>query len=688
MLNRIIIVLMTATSILACSPQNKTSTPANEAETQAQQFVEPELISRELIFGNADKWQGRISPDGKMMSWLAPLDGVQNIWLAPVDRPQEAKAVTRDTQRGIHLHMWSLDSKSVLYTQDQGGNENDHIYAVDANTGDIRDLTDIPDDAKAQIQAVSLQRPGVLLVGLNTRDRQLFDLYEIDIASGQRTLITENPGFGGWVVDNNLKPVLALKPNADGSADYVKQVNGEWQSFMSVPAQDMLTSSIVGFDKQNQHFYMRDSRKRDKSALVKVNVESGESALVAESDKADIQQVMVHPQTRELLGYSVNYLTSDWYGVTEQASDDFTAIAAQLDGNFQVLAMTNDGNQWVMYADAPQAPGVYYVYNRTNRKVSKMFDTKAELAQQPLQPMQALEIPSRDGKALVSYLTLPAVTDTDQDGKADKAAPLVLTVHGGPWARDEYGFNSWHQWLANRGYAVLSVNYRGSTGFGKSFVNAAVGEFSGKMHDDLIDAVEWAINEGIAEPDKVAIMGASYGGYATLVGLTFTPERFACGVDLVGPSSLVTLVESFPEYWRPWLATTWYKYVGDPIDPAQREDMLARSPISRIDDIRSPLLIGQGANDPRVTKLESDQMVEAMQASQKPVTYINYPDEGHGFARPENNKSFSAVTEGFLAECLGGRYEPIGDDFENASMQVLAGAEHVKGLSQALQNLN
>ena len=313
-----------------------------------------------------------------------------------------------------------------------------------------------------------------------------------------------------------------------------------------------------------------------------------------------------------------------------------------------------------------------------------MFDTKAELAQQPLMPMYPLEIPSRDGKTLVSYLTLPPEADPNQDGVADKAVPMVLTVHGGPWARDTYGYNSWHQWLSNRGYAVLSVNYRGSTGFGKDFVNAAVGEFAGKMHDDLIDAVDYAIAKGVTEKDQVAIMGGSYGGYATLTGLTFTPDRFACGVNIVGPSSLVTLVESFPAYWGPWLESTWYKYVGNPEDPAQREDMLNRSAISRIDAIKAPLLIGQGENDPRVTKLEADQMVEAMEAGKKTVTYVNYPDEGHGFARPENRKSFYAITEGFLAECLGGRYEQIGDDFTNSSLEVLAGKEHVKGLEEVL----
>jgi dipeptidyl aminopeptidase/acylaminoacyl peptidase len=306
-----------------------------------------------------------------------------------------------------------------------------------------------------------------------------------------------------------------------------------------------------------------------------------------------------------------------------------------------------------------------------------MLDTRPDLARYELAPMQALVIKSRDGLDLVSYLTLPPGSDTDGNGLPESPVPMVLAVHGGPWARDNYGYHSWHQWLANRGYAVLSVNYRGSTGFGKAFTRAAIREFSGKMHDDLIDGVNWAIAEGVADPEKVSIAGGSYGGYATLVGVSFTPDTFACGVDIVGPSSLVTLVESFPEYWKPFLAGTWYTYVGDPANEADRADMLARSAISRIEDIKVPLLVGQGENDPRVTKQESDQLVEAMATKEQQVTYVNFPDEGHGFARPENRLAFYAVMEGFLAQCLGGRSEQVGDAFDGSTIDILHGGSYL-----------
>jgi dipeptidyl aminopeptidase/acylaminoacyl peptidase len=297
--------------------------------------------------------------------------------------------------------------------------------------------------------------------------------------------------------------------------------------------------------------------------------------------------------------------------------------------------------------------------------------------------MYCREIKARDGLTLVSMLTLPLGSSSKNDGIPDKPLPLILNVHGGPWAQDKYGYHSEAQWMANRGYAVLQVNYRGSTGFGKGFIEAANREFGGKMHDDLIDAVKWAVDQRITTADKVAIYGGSYGGYATLVGMTFTPTTFACGVDIVGPSSLVSLIESFPAYWKPFMEGSWYRRVGNPEVPADREHLLSRSPITRMANIQRPLLIAQGANDPRVTKKESDQIVHAMVEKKIPVTYVVYADEGHGFARPENRVSFYAITEAFLSRCLGGRYEPMGE-FKGANISVPEGIDIVPGLSAAV----
>jgi dipeptidyl aminopeptidase/acylaminoacyl peptidase len=358
-------------------------------------------------------------------------------------------------------------------------------------------------------------------------------------------------------------------------------------------------------------------------------------------------------------------------------------VAASTQGDMEVLGQTKDGNRWVFVSSAPDDPVPYYMYDRTSGKATRLFTSYPELAKQPLRRTVPVVIASRDGLPLGSYLTLPHAADPNGDGKPDAKAPLVLNVHGGPWGRDAYGYMAEHQWLANRGYAVLSVNFRGSTGFGKAFVDAAVRQWGGRMHDDLIDAVDWAVRAKITDRETVAIMGGSYGGYATLVGLTFTPDRFACGVDIVGISNLETFLSSIPPYWKSFFDVL-ARNVGDPRTEAGRALLQERSPLNRADAIRRPLLIGQGANDPRVKQSESNQIVSAMKAKGLPVTYVLFPDEGHGFARPENKLAFYGITEGFLSTCLSGRFEPLGDALAGSSATVPVGADIVPGLSQAL----
>ena len=655
--------------------------PVPTAEPARAALPQVALIPREDIFGNPEKAQGRVSPDGQWVSWIAPVDGVLNVWVAPSDDPSAAKPITSDTYRGIRNHVWAPNSKYVYYLQDKGGNENFHVFASNVEIGEVRNLTPLDEGVRATIQGVSSSKPDQILVGSNERNQQIFDLYMVDTATGERTLVKENPGYAGWVVDNELTPRFGVVQTPGGGADIV---DFDGNVLTQIPAEDFLTTNTFGFDETNQFMYAVDSRGRDKAALVKISATDGSVEVIAEPDKADISGVLLHPTTYEPLAYASNYLRNEWTALDDETAEDLEFLRANLDGEFNVASATDDLGKVVVTEASATAPGVYHVYDREAKTLKEMFSTRPALDDAPLQPMQAIEIPSRDGLTLVSYLTLPAGSDADGDGRPEAPVPMVLWVHGGPWARDAYGYDAVHQWLANRGYAVLSVNYRGSTGFGKNFVNAAVREFAGKMHDDLIDGVNWAIDNGVALKDKIAIGGGSYGGYATLIGVTFTPETFACGVDIVGPSSLATLIESFPEYWKPFMEGTWFKYVGDPAKPEDREDMLARSAISRVDAIQVPLLIGQGENDPRVTKKESDQIVEEMAGKGLPVTYVNFPDEGHGFARPENRLAFFAVMEGFLAECLGGRAEPIGDAFEGSTVQVLHGADYVGGLASAM----
>jgi len=673
--------------LVACG-KNETAPPETAAEpvtTTEVAVARPPLIPRTTIFGNPDRTMARISPDGSYVSWLAPKDGVLNVWVALADTPQDARVVTNDTYRGIRDYFWAPNSKYVYFTQDQGGDENFHVYSSDLATGEVRDLTPVKEGARATIEAVSLDRPDHIVVGINERDPQIFDLYLVDVTSGERELLKENPGYAAWLIDNALEPRFGFVPTPEGGANIV---DFEGEVFSVVPPEDFLATQPIGFNNDNSGIYLMDSRGRDKAALTMVDIGSGEATVLATSDRADISDVLTDPESNAPVAYSVDYLKSTWQALTPEAEADFEVISAALPGSLSIVATTRDMNRWVIHEDSSDQAGTYYIYDRAKRSVEKMLDTRPDLAQYELAPMQAVVIPARDGLELVSYLTLPPGIEIGDNGLPVKPQPMVLAVHGGPWARDEFGYNAWHQWLANRGYAVLSVNYRGSTGFGKAFMRAAIREFAGKMHDDLIDGVSWAIAEGIADPDKVAIVGGSYGGYATLIGVSFTPDTFACGVDIVGPSSLATLIESFPEYWKPFLAGTWYAYVGDPANEADRADMLARSAISRFDDISVPLLVGQGENDPRVTKQESDQLVEAMAAKEQQVTYVNFPDEGHGFARPENRLAFYAVMEGFLAQCLGGEAEQVGEAFDGSTIQVLHGGSYLSYLPMAEEESN
>ena len=648
----------------------------------------PELLDREILFGNPVRTQGRISPDGTKLSWLAPSDGVLNVWVAPLDDIEDgARVITDSKTRAPRGATWTANSKHILYSLDEGGDENTHVYAVDVESGEQRDLTPVEDGVKAAVQSYRYSQPNTLVVRINDRDPQVFDLYTVDIETGDRELMIENTGgYASWLLDDDNEVKGAVAVQDDGSSIVYKLADDVFEEFLAIPSEDsLITDPLFVIDDT---LYMIDTRGRDKAAFVAMNFTTGEQQLLAESQKADVSSVSFDPVTLQPMAYLVNYLKPTWTALDSEYGEVLAAAEAKFGSDFGVLSATADRTKFVIAGIGPTLPLVYYLYDQTEEEFTELFVTRPDLDATLLQPMQAFEVEARDGLILTTYLTLPGGTDADGDGIPEEPLPMILSVHGGPWSRDSYGFNTYHQWLANRGYAIMSVNYRWSTGFGKAFTNAAIREFAGKMHDDLIDAVDHAVKNGVADKDRIGIMGGSYGGYATLVGLTFTPDTFACGVDLVGVSSLVTLVESFPSYWAPSLANSWYKFVGNPANLTERADMIARSPLYRVEEIQSPLLIGQGQNDPRVTKLESDQMVEEMKKLGKIVTYINYPDEGHGFRRPENSLSFNAVRENFLSHCLGGRAQDYDDDFEGSSIEVLHGAEYVPGLSEELERLD
>jgi dipeptidyl aminopeptidase/acylaminoacyl peptidase len=650
----------------------------------------PPLIPRAVLFGNPERSAPQLSPDGSMISFTAPLNGVMNVWVAPANDFTKARAITSDTKRGVRQYFWAFTSKHILYLQDEGGDENFRVYSVDVATGTRTDLTPLK-GIRAEVQGVSQRFPEHILVGLNDRDPQFHDVHKVNIVTGERSLLFKNEKWASVTTDDDFRVRFVSSFNAAGGTDTftIDTATGETKPLMSVGMEDTMTTQLMGFDKTGAKAYLMDSRGRNTGALFLKDLATGEQTLIAENPRADVGGLIVHPTTDVVQAVSFEYLREEWTVLDSAIQPDLEALqkVARDKGTqaeLAILSRTLDDRTWLVAFLRDNGPTEVHRWDRDSQKATYLFTNRPALENLPLAPMFAKELTARDGKKLVSYLTLPAGSDANNDAKPDAGpVPMVLFVHGGPWARDSWGFNPYHQWLSNRGYAVLSVNFRGSTGFGKDFVNAGNREWAGAMHTDLLDAVDWAVGAGVAKREKVAIMGGSYGGYATLAGLTFTPDVFACGVSIVGPSNIVTLLNSIPPYWAP--AVQMFKdRVGDHTTEEGRKFLESRSPLNFVDRITRPLLIGQGANDPRVKQAESDQIVSAMSRGGIPVTYVLFPDEGHGFARPENNMAFNAITENFLAPHLGGRAEPIGDDVRRSTATIPAGREGVPGLLEAI----
>ena len=610
----------------------------------------PQLIPRETLFGNPTKTSPHISPCGKMLSYIAPSkDGVLNVWLKTIGKDDD-RMVTNDTHRGVRIHFWAEDGKHLLYLQDVGGDENWHLYSVDIAADVVRDLTPFQ-GIRAQGIIGDKKHPNEIMVGLNLRDRTLFDLYKIDLTTGAIVLETENPGdIVGWQNDPDFVIRAAIASNPQDASTVLRvrdSKDAPWRDLLKWPFGE--EGGPLDFTADGKALYIITTMGGDTSRLVKVCARTGkELETISVDPRCDLGDAVVHPDTHVIQAVSHEYLKPEWKVLDPSIKADFEALAKTRRGSFSLMDRDRADKLWIVVYYSDDAPVSFYLYDRETKKSSLLFVTRPELEKYTLAKCEPVVIKSRDGLDLVSYLTLPP-------GLEPKNLPLVLNVHGGPWARDSWGFDPEAQWFANRGYAVLQVNFRASTGFGKNFLNIGNGQWgTGKMQDDLTDAVKWAISGGYADPKKVAIYGGSYGGYATLAGLVFTPELYKCGVDIVGPSNLKTMLASFPAYWAPMMKQIKLR-VGDvETDEAFNKKI---SPLFHAANIKAPLIIAQGKNDPRVNIKESDQMVEAMRARKIPVDYIVYTDEGHGFARPANRLDFYGRVDEFLAKQLGGRSE-------------------------------
>ena len=635
--------------------------PAQSTSGDEVSETKTKLIPRSVFFGNPERTGVRISPDGTQMSYLAPHEGVLNVWVMPVEGG-EAEVVTDSKDRPIRSYTWAVNGDQLLYMQDKGGNEDTHIYAVDLATKQTTDLTPF-EGVKASLAGQHRERPDEILVQMNQRNPRNMDMYRMNTRTGEAEMIFQNDeGYVGMIPDDNWVVRGRAMMTEDGGTqfDLRDDAEGEWYEFMKVPMEDAMNTQPMGFSKDGKTIYAMDATGRDTSALVSMKAARGgaaEPTVLFASDKADVGGVYTDPDTNEPKAVSTNYLRNTWTVLDPELQADYDAIAAMDEGDPNITDSTLDNRTWIVVYTQDRGPAKFWIYDRDTKQGRYLFTNRPDMEQYELAAMQPVEITARDGLVLPSYLTVP---------KGEGPFPTIVLVHGGPWARDSWGYNPYHQWLANRGYAVLSPNFRGSTGFGKSFVNAGNREWYHAMQDDVNDAADWAVKEGIADPDRIAIMGGSYGGYATLAGMTRDPEKWACGVDIVGPSHVGTLLSTIPMYWEP-VKIMFTERVGG-ADETEWLDSI--SPLTHVGNIKRPLLIAQGANDPRVKVSESDQIVAAMNEKSIPVTYVVFPDEGHGFARTENSMAFNSITEQFLGKHLGGRVQPDGGDVAKSTAQL------------------
>ena len=612
-----------------------------------------ELIPRQVLFGNPERVSPRISPDGTRLAWIAPHQDVLNVWVAPisaehgVDWPA-ASVVTDDSDRGIRMFAWAHDGRHLLYLQDTGGDENWRLHDVDLQTMQRRDLTPF-DGVQTQLIAMERKFPTELLIGLNRDNVQLHDVYRLDLVTGELTKEVENFGVVGWEADAQLVVRAAAAPQPDGGYTLLVRddSDSDWRPLLTVASDDALTSAPIAFSEDGRSLLATSSVGAQTGRLVRIDIATGATEVLAQDPEADVQGVRLHPDTREPQIVTVLKDRSEYLVLDPAVAADLAAIRALHHGDPTFEDADDADATWLIGFTNDSGPVSYFSYDRASRTGRFLFEARPELSRFELAAMEPFSFTARDGLTVHGYASFPPGADRS-------GLPTVINVHGGPWVRDVWGYNPEAQWLANRGYLCIQVNYRGSTGYGKSFVNAGDREWGGRMHDDLVDAVAYAVGQGWTDPARVAIYGGSYGGYAALVGAAFTPEVFCCAVDIVGPSNLKTLIETIPPYWAPMIAQ-FHRRVGDPA--ADAEFLWSRSPLSRVRDIRIPLLIAQGANDPRVKQDESEQIVAALREAGIEHDYLLFPDEGHGFAKPENRLRFYAAAERFLARYLGGRAE-------------------------------
>ena len=636
---------------------------AASAQVQPVSYLDdlPPLVDREVYFGNPELAYGALSPDGSYVSIVKPLDGILNVWVRRADQTwDDAWPVTAEMDRPVFQYFWSQDGKRILYVQDDGGDENFRVYAVDPsakpaygeNVPQAHDLTPY-DDMQARIIVVPENSPHHILVGMNDRNPQLHDVYRLDIESGERKLVFQNDvNVAGWMADLEGNLRLGFRVTEDGGSEILRVDGSELTTIMTCTVDE--TCDPIQFHKDGKHVYMATNKgDRDLAELVLLDPETGEMEFVERDPEGEVDFTIAifSRATDELIATSYNGSRLRIYPKDPTFEKDLAAIRKVLPrGDLFFRQPTKDDRLWIVKPILDTDNGPNYLYDRATGEVELLYRPYPNIPIDDMAKMEAVTYTARDGVEIPAYLTLPK-------GIEPKNLATVIMPHGGPWARDTWGWDPLAQLLANRGYAVLQPNFRGSTGYGKRFLELGNDEWgTGAMQHDITDGAKWLVEKGIADPNRIAIMGGSYGGYATLAGVAFTPDLYAAGVSIVGPSSIITLLNSIPPYWAP-IKKMFHARVGDPEDPNDFERLRAQSPLYSAEDITTPLMVIQGANDPRVKQAESDQIVIALRDLGRTVEYLVAADEGHGFANEINNLASYAAIERFLAEHVGGRYQ-------------------------------
>jgi dipeptidyl aminopeptidase/acylaminoacyl peptidase len=621
---------------------------------------QPELIDRELFFGNPEYAGAQISPDGKFISFIKPLDGVRNVWVKGVDEPfEKARPLTAEKKRPVGGYFWSRDSKYIMFVKDNDGDENFNVFMVNPVAAPAEgskvpaplNLTNAK-SVRVIIYNVPEAEPDFIYIGINDRDKAWHDLYKVQISTGAKTLVRENKDrVTGWYFDNADKLRIATRSTPSGDTEIMSVDADGFKVIYSCGVFE--TCGPVQFDKDDKRFYaVTNKGDRDLIQLVTIDPATGAEEFVEQDPlkRVDFGGANFSNVTKQMIVTSYTDDKTRLYWKDKKFEAMYNDIRKKLgDREIAFGSSTADETKFIVTTFSDVDPGTVWVYDRKSKNLSTLYTVREKLPRAALSPMKAIRYKSSDGLEIPAYLTLPK-------GLPEKNLPVVVVPHGGPWGRDGWGYNSFAQFLANRGYAVLQPNFRASTGYGKAFLNAGNNEWGQKMQDDITWGVKYLVEQGIADPKRVGIMGGSYGGYATLAGVTFTPDTYAAAVAIVAPSNLQTLLEAVPPYWES-IRTLFYKRMGDPRTPEGLAQMKRQSPLYSADKIKTPLMVVQGANDPRVNKREADQIVVALRDRKYPVQYLLADDEGHGFQRPVNNMAMFAAGEKFLAKYLGGRFQ-------------------------------